>query len=386
MLKIPQKTEYVISTLVKNGYEAYIVGGCVRDMLLGKIPFDYDVTTSATPETVISLFGKTLPTGIKHGTVTVIVDKEPIEVTTFRTESKYSDNRHPENVTFVTSLREDLARRDFTVNAMAYNTKYGLQDFFDGAQDLKNKILRAVGNPHTRFSEDALRILRLFRFSSVLSFKIEKETLAAALKLCSNLTNISRERIAAELKKAVMGKNVSALKPLIKSGGLSFLDINKIPDFDIIKNCNKNEKLALFAFFYLSNCDISKVCYNLKLSNEYKTYFEKIHTLCSMKYPESKAEIKEMLKISSVDIFKDYLVFSKSCKKNTENQNIMLAEILENSEPYLISHLKIGGKDLETLGFSGIKLGQILEHLRKVVTRNPQKNTRENLLEIVKTL
>ena len=134
MLKIPNKTEYVINTLIKNGHEAYIVGGCVRDMLLGKTPFDYDVTTSATPEEIISLFEKTVPTGIKHGTITVIVENEPIEVTTFRTESEYIDNRHPESVTFVTNLHEDLARRDFTVNAMAFNNNSGLKDFFCGKQ------------------------------------------------------------------------------------------------------------------------------------------------------------------------------------------------------------------------------------------------------------
>lgn len=386
MLKMPQKTEYVINTLIKNGYEAYIVGGCVRDMLLGKVPFDYDVTTSATPDTVISLFEKTVPTGIKHGTVTVIIDKEPIEVTTFRTESGYNDNRHPENVTFVSSLKEDLARRDFTVNAMAYNSQCGLQDFFCGQKDLKNNVLRAVGNPHTRFSEDALRILRLFRFSSVLSFNIEEETLTAALKLSGNLTNISRERIATELKKAVMGENVSTLIPLIESGGLDFLDIKKVPDFNVIKNCNKNEKLALFSFFYLSGSDVSKVCYNLKLSNEFKSYFEKMLVLCNMNFPETKTEIKEMLKISTVEIFKDYLNLNNSCGKNTSAHGIMLTEILDKNEPYLISHLTISGKDLEKLGFKDKKLGEMLENLRKYVLENPEKNTREELLKTVTNL
>lgn len=385
MLKIPQKTEYVIDALIKNGYEAYIVGGCVRDMLLEKIPFDYDVTTSATPDTVISLFEKTVPTGIKHGTVTVIIDKEPIEVTTFRYDGSYNDNRHPENVTFVTSLKEDLARRDFTVNAMAYNNS-GLKDFFGGVTDLKNKVLRAVGNPYTRFSEDALRILRLFRFSSVLSFNIDDETLSAALKLSENLANISRERIATELKKAVMGENVSALTPLIESGGLSFLDVNKIPDFKIITNCNKNEKLALFSFFYLSGSDVSKVCYNLKLSNEFKSYFEKMLVLCNMNFPETKTEIKEMLKISTVEIFKDYLNFNNSCGKNTSAQGIMLTEILDKNEPYLISHLRISGKDLKKLGFKDKKLGEMLEILRKYVLENPEKNTREELLKTVTNL
>lgn len=386
MLKIPPKTEYVINTLIKNGYEAYIVGGCVRDMLLGNTPFDYDVTTSATPNQVTSLFEKTVPTGIKHGTVTVIVDKEPIEVTTFRTESGYNDNRHPESVTFVTSLKDDLARRDFTVNAIAYNNTSGLQDYFGGITDLKNRVLRAVGVASSRFSEDALRILRLFRFSSVLSFEIEKETLSAAIKLSQSLANISRERIATELKKAVIGKNVSALEPLIKCGGLDFLSVKKAPDFEIIKKSNDTEKLALFSFFYLSDCDVLKISSALKLSNEYKAYFEKMFVLCNSKFPKSKPEIKEMLKNSSVEIFRDYLIFSKARGKDTTKQGVMLTEIFENNEPYLVSHLKISGKDLEALGFKGEKIGQILEILRKTVVAEPQKNTYQQLLEIIKTL
>ncbi|MBR4973017.1 MAG: hypothetical protein IKY45_00970, partial [Clostridia bacterium] len=230
MLKIPPKTEYVIKKLAENGFEAYIVGGCVRDMLLGITPFDYDVTTNATPQEVINLFEKTVPTGIKHGTVTVIIKNEPIEVTTFRCESGYADNRHPESVTFVSSLKEDLARRDFTVNALAYNNDNGLKDFFGGQEDLKTRTLRAVGNPNTRFSEDALRILRLFRFAATLEFEIESNTLEAALSLSKNLSTISRERIAVELKKAIIGKNSKVLRNLILSGGLEFLNIKKCPD------------------------------------------------------------------------------------------------------------------------------------------------------------
>lgn len=386
MLKIPEKTEYVINTLIKNGYEAYIVGGCVRDMLLGKVPYDYDVTTSATPDKVISLFQKTVPTGIKHGTVTVIIDKEPIEVTTYRTDGGYSDNRHPENVTFVSNLKDDLARRDFTVNAIAFNSKDGLQDFFDGKNDLENKILRAVGNPQRRFSEDALRILRLFRFASVLNFTIEKETLSAAIDLSHNLENISRERIAAELKKAVMGNNVSALEPLISCGGLSFLDITKIPEFNIIQRSNKKEKLAFFSFFYLSDCDVLKISQSLKLSNQYKAYFEKMLALCESYFPQTKEEIKEMLKTSSPEIFKDYLDFCNAKGINTETQNAMLSEILENNEPYLISHLKINGKDLEELGFKNLEIGEKLELLRKTAIKNPKNNTRKKLLEILNNL
>ena len=190
MIKIPKKQEYVLNTLRQNGYEGYIVGGCVRDSLLGLTPNDYDVTTNATPDVVQSLFPKTAPTGIAHGTVTVIIEKEPIEVTTFRSESGYSDSRHPDVTRFETDIKYDLSRRDFTVNAMAYNNEKGLIDLYGGSQDLKNKFLRAVGNPQKRFGEDALRILRLFRFASQLGFTIEKETLNAAKELkCSGNYN-----------------------------------------------------------------------------------------------------------------------------------------------------------------------------------------------------
>lgn len=386
MLKIPQKTEYVINTLIKNGHEAYIVGGCVRDMLLGKTPFDYDVTTSATPEETISLFEKTVPTGIKHGTITVIVENEPIEVTTFRTESEYIDNRHPESVTFVTNLREDLARRDFTVNAMAFNNNSGLKDFFCGKQDLENKVLRAVGDPEKRFSEDALRILRLFRFASVLNFEIEENTLNASLKLCENLKNISRERIAIELKKAVTGENFSVFTHLISSDGLSFLGVSKAPDYAIINKCKHNEKLAMFCFFYLSDCDVLKLPYELKLSNEYKLYFEKMQNLCKLNIPTTKTEMKILLKDYSSDVFNDFLEFKNSQGFNTKIQSIMLTEILDNDEPYLLSQLKICGKDLENLGFKGKDIGAILEKLRKVVCENPQNNTHKKLIKIVENL
>lgn len=386
MLKIPNKTECVINTLIKNGHEAYIVGGCVRDMLLGKTPFDYDVTTSATPEEIISLFEKTVPTGIKHGTITVIVENEPIEVTTFRTESEYIDNRHPESVTFVTNLHEDLARRDFTVNAMAFNNNSGLKDFFCGKQDLENKVLRAVGDPEKRFSEDALRILRLFRFASVLNFSIEENTLNASLKLCENLKTISRERIAAELKKAVTGENFSVFTHLISSDGLSFLGVAKTPDFKIIKTCKHNEKLAMFCFFYLSDCDVLKIPLELKLSNDYKIYFEKILNLCKLNIPTTKTEIKILLKDFSIDIFKDFLELKKSQGYDTKTQDIMLTEISDNDEPYLLSQLKIRGKDLENLGFKGKDIGAILEKLRIAVCENPQKNSYKKLIEIVENL
>lgn len=199
-----------IEALTAAGYEAYFVGGCVRDVLLGQAPNDFDVTTSALPEETLSVFEgfRVIPTGLKHGTVTVLIDDEPIEITTFRSDGEYSDHRHPESVTFSRNLSEDLCRRDFTVNAMAYSEKTGLVDLFGGASDLKNGIIRAVGEPEKRFTEDALRILRAARFASQKGFSIEPVT-ADAMKKCLHLLDyVSAERIFSELKKLLMGKGV----------------------------------------------------------------------------------------------------------------------------------------------------------------------------------
>ena len=381
MLKIPQKTEYVIRKLLDNGFEAYIVGGCVRDMLLGKTPNDFDITTSAEPEEVISLFDKTVPTGIKHGTVTVIVDSEPIEITTFRTESNYTDCRRPDRVEFVKSLKEDLARRDFTVNAMAYNNTTGLMDYFGGQQDLQDKILRAVGNPDQRFKEDALRILRLFRFSSVLEFDIEPDTLSAALNNSEKLENISRERIAAELNKAVMGKNLSAIKPLIQSGNLGFIEINRSPDFKLLKQLPENQNLRLYAFLKDSSKDIIKALSELKESNNKKNYCKIMQLLDSLPFPKNKVHLKEMLAISSPDILKDWLTLKSYCGFDTLKLEKLLEEIITNNEPYLISHLKIDGEYIKNQGISGKKIRTVLQTLRQTVLASPEKNTSEILKE-----
>jgi len=205
---LSRDAETLLEQLNQNGYEAFVVGGCVRDMLMGITPHDYDITTSATPDEVKRVFENyhVFETGLKHGTVTVMVNGEPVEITTYRIESTYSDSRHPDGVMFTRSLTEDLARRDFTVNAIAYNPTVGIVDPFDGQQDIQKKILRCVGIPHERFSEDALRILRLLRFASVLGFEIEAETADAAFCLKKKLVHVSAERIQVELCKLLCGK------------------------------------------------------------------------------------------------------------------------------------------------------------------------------------
>lgn len=212
-MDMPKNVDTAINLLQSAGFEAYAVGGCVRDSLLGKTPNDWDITTSAKPEDMKSVFADfhCIDTGIKHGTVTVVIDGEPLEITTFRLDGEYEDNRHPKSVTFTSDLGADLGRRDFTVNAMAYSKMTGTVDLFGGQNDLKNKIIRCVGDPDRRFNEDALRILRALRFASALDFEIEEKTAQSLLKNRALLGNISEERIAKELLKLVCGKGAKRI-------------------------------------------------------------------------------------------------------------------------------------------------------------------------------
>lgn len=200
-IALPKDVKHIIDVLMENGYEAYAVGGCVRDSILGRVPGDWDITTAALPMQVKGLFRRTVDTGIQHGTVTVMLGRNGYEVTTYRIDGKYEDSRHPESVEFTPKLEEDLKRRDFTINAMAYNDEHGIVDIFDGVGDLQRKIIRCVGNAHDRFDEDALRILRAVRFSAQLGFGIEENTARAAKELAVNLKKISSERIHTEFNK-----------------------------------------------------------------------------------------------------------------------------------------------------------------------------------------
>lgn len=210
---IPEKVKYIIDTLCENGYNAYAVGGCIRDTIMNKEPSDWDICTSSTPEETLECLEKNnvSKNGLKHGTVTVVFNKVPYEITTFRIDGEYSDNRHPENVTFVRNLKEDLGRRDFTINAMAYNDTEGLCDFFGGKKDIENKLIRCVGNPDKRFNEDALRMMRALRFASILGFNIEKSTSESIHRNKELLKNISAERIMSEFSKMIVGDNIEKI-------------------------------------------------------------------------------------------------------------------------------------------------------------------------------
>lgn len=235
-IQIPEKAKYIIETITSAGFEAYAVGGCIRDSILGRKPQDWDITTSARPEQVKALFPRTIDTGLQHGTVTVLLDREGFEVTTYRIDGKYEDSRHPREVIFTPSLEEDLRRRDLTINAMAYNDQAGLVDIYGGMDDIEAKIIRCVGDPMERFGEDALRILRAIRFSAQLGYNIDKKTVEAIEMLAPTLRNISAERIQVELVKLVTSPHPEYLRIAYDTSVTKVF----LPEFDLAMKTEQN--------------------------------------------------------------------------------------------------------------------------------------------------
>ena len=374
---------YVLNTLHSAGFESYIVGGCVRDILLGFSPSDFDITTSAKPQEVKKLFGNVVETGLKHGTVTVILDGEPFEVTTFRTEGAYTDSRRPDSVNFVSDVNLDLARRDFTVNAMCYSDQSGLIDCFGGQEDIQNKILRAVGNPEARFQEDALRILRLFRFAATLDFNIEKATFDAAIKCAPKLQNVSAERVAVELKKAVMGKNPTVLSALLETGALENLGI-KNADLSAIAKLSDNSCLRLFALLHLSGNSAQASAKNLKLSNDFCKYCSYMENIMSTDFADDISfTLKGFLDRFGREILLDGLEFTEVLKNtNCKLQREEIERIIKYNEPYKISHLDISGDDLLEISIKGNDIGRVLNLLIDKVKRDPALNQKQKLLKI----
>mgnify|MGYP004577252321 CR=1 FL=1 len=381
---LPKKVKFIIDELMSHGYEAYIVGGCVRDRIMGIVPHDYDITTSAQPCEIKSIFKNTADTGIKHGTVTVIIENKPFEVTTFRSEFGYSDSRHPDKVKFINNIEEDLKRRDFSMNAIAFNPEKGFCDPFNGTKDIKNKIIRAVGDPKERFKEDALRILRLFRFKSVLNFSIEKNTEIAALELCGEISGISEERISGELIKTLLGQAPKALEPLIKNGGFKFLDITHCERPERIKELTLNPEIRLYAFLNICGADVFKTCKALKLSNKFFSDFNDFEILKSeLDINNIKRNLRKLKNKNNFILYLDY-------KKHILNEDISsyilkYNKILDYREPYEIKHLKINGDDLKNIGIKGKEIGETLDFLLEKVTDDPKLNNKDKLLEIIKS-
>ncbi|SFR62091.1 CCA tRNA nucleotidyltransferase [Anaeromicropila populeti] len=278
-IAIPPKVEFIINTLMEQGFEAFAVGGCVRDALLGRVPEDWDITTSAKPEEVKMLFRRTIDTGIQHGTVTIMIEKEGFEVTTYRIDGQYEDSRHPSSVEFTTNLVEDLRRRDFTINAMAYNPAVGLVDKFEGIEDLKRKRITCVGEPEERFEEDALRMLRAIRFAGQLGFTIDDSTKMAIIKRADTIKNISAERIRVELDKLVVSPCPDKLLLAFETGLTKFI----LPELDLMLATSQNNPHHMYNVGMHSIKAIEIFTKEISQSQEYREmeFDEKIrHILC----------------------------------------------------------------------------------------------------------
>lgn len=375
-LLLPKEIKKCLEALTAAGFEAWCVGGAVRDMIMGRIPGDFDVTTNAHPDEIISLFDKTVPTGLKHGTVTVIIEKMPIEVTTYRTDGNYSDHRSPDSVEYVSSLEDDLQRRDFTVNAICCDVNGKIHDPLNGTNDIKSKILRTVGNPEVRFTEDALRIMRLFRFSSQLDFTIEENTLLAAIKLSYLLREISVERIYKELTRLICGPAPQNADSLFYSGALNYLGLNKMKLGTVLNDCPPCFSLRFAVLCKKSGVNANIILKNLKSDKTSETDTETYLKLLSMK-SDTRQDIKRMLNIGGIEKCRNILAFYG-------HSPATLDDILKNKEPYNKSMLAVNGTDIKNIGINGEKIGQIIDYLTDTVIEDPPKNNREALIKAAK--
>ncbi len=383
MFNLPYDVEKIISTIEAAGHTAFSVGGCVRDMLMGKTPSDYDIASSAPCEVIESLFAKTVPTGIKHGTVTVIENGVPYEVTRFRVDGEYHDNRHPKDVSFTSDFALDLSRRDFTINAIGYNSSYGVYDIFGGREDIKKQIIRAVGDPNQRFLEDALRILRAVRFASVLEFYIEEKTKKALIENAALLGNIAAERVAVELIKTLGGKRPSHIADIIKAGGLKAFGIKNYncKELDSIPNI---PLLRLAVICFTGSADVEEVAKSLKLSNKQKTQLVAYHKLLTLENLELQIVKPFAEHVEYATLEQAVIAYGIANSCDAEKLSKKVKKAAQNNEPYCVSMLKISGNDLIEIGFSGSRIGKVQSVLLQEVLKNPQKNNKQSLTELAK--
>lgn len=430
---LSKEAETAIDFLLKNGYEAYAVGGCTRDMIMGRKCQDTDITTSALPEEIKAVFShfRTVDTGIKHGTVTVIIDDIPLEITTYRTEKSYSDGRHPDRVVFTRSLPEDLKRRDFTVNSIAYCPGSGFIDPFGGKDDIERKIIRCVGNPKKRFAEDSLRILRALRFSSVLGFTIEDAT-AKAMRECKELLSvISKERVFSELSGMLCGDNIryvlegysdiiEVVLPEIK-GMKGFDQHNFHHIYDILTHtavvtenvppiphlrfaalfhdCGKVDCFSLdetgTGHFYshpsISAKKAKEALVRLKSDTKTKEKVIKLVKLHDTPIEESERIIKKRLRSMGEELFFDLLKLQRGDTQGLAPEfydrevhfdiiEKMARQIIESEDCFSLKDLKIDGNDLIEAGLKGKEIGAALSSALEEVIDGRIKNEKDTLL------
>ncbi len=438
-ITMPANANRIIHTLQKAGFEAYIVGGCVRDAILGREPGDWDITTSAKPEEVKTLFHRTIDTGIEHGTVTVMFDKEGYEVTTYRVDGKYEDHRRPTSVTFTASLIEDMKRRDFTINAMAYNETEGVIDHFDGMRDLERKVIRCVGEPKERFDEDALRILRALRFSAQLDFAIEEKTQEAIRNQAVFLKDISAERIHVELTKLLTSKHPERLRTAYELGVTKIV----LPEFDVMMETEQNNKHHMYSVgehtlrvvqevpatemmrwaallhdvakpvckvsdekgdhFYEHNVKgvdmAEQILTRLKFDNATIARVKRLvlwHDYGMGQVPSLRSFRKSLSKMGA-DLFEDYTYIKRAdtlAQSDYKKEDKLAAlealkehytTVMEQQQCLSLKDLKLTGKDLIDMGMKpGKDMGAMLQMLLERVLEEPELNERDKLMELVR--
>ena len=432
---LPDDVKKIIETLEQNGYEGYAVGGCVRDSILGRMPNDWDITTSASPQQVKNLFLRTVDTGIQHGTVTVLMGKEGYEVTTYRVDGEYEDGRNPKEVTFTASLEEDLRRRDFTINAMAYTAREGLVDIFGGRADIENKVIRCVGESAERFGEDALRIMRAVRFSAQLGFTVDQDTAAAAKELAGTLAKISAERIQAELVKLLVSPHPDYLRYAWEYGITSVI----LPEFDLtietpqnnphhcyivgehtleaLKQIQAEKTLRLSALFHdfgkpqthTTDADgidhfhghakvsaelADKILHRLKFDNDtiskvkvYVRYHDVRPELTEKSVRRAVSRVgadafAEILKLKMADTLAQSPKWQPQKKEYLKELTALYQDILKKKQCLCIKDLKVSGRDLIADGMKpGKEMGEILARLLELVLEEPERNEKNWLMD-----
>ncbi len=408
-IELPEDVKKIIGILTENGYEAYAVGGCIRDSILKRNPDDWDITTNALPEQVKELFHRTVDTGIKHGTVTVLVGGNSYEVTTYRIDGEYEDCRHPKSVEFSSSLVEDLKRRDFTINAMAYNDKSGLRDEFGGISDIRKCMIRCVGNPEERFEEDALRMMRAVRFSAQIGFSIHRETLEAIKKLAPNIKKVSMERVQVELLKTMMSDRPETVELFSQCGLLKHIlpqidNILKSPKktlvLKMLKNSDKTPVMRYGALLYYAGVDGAyETLKTLKLDNYTVELVTKLIQYEAIPIKVNEVDVRQAMHDLGVDFIPMLRNFKRNIYKSKEEamfipmgKNLtqieavykLYQQIVARGDCVLLKDLAVNGRDLINMGMKpGEEIGEMLNLLLRVVIENPIENDRQVLLALV---
>ena len=386
---LPEDVRWILNKMQSAGFRADIVGGPVRDMIRGVEPYDFDITTSAIPEETKAVFRgeRIIETGIKHGTVTLIRNGEQYEITTYRIDGEYEDSRHPKAVSFTTHIEDDLARRDFTVNAIAYSEEHGITDPFSGKADIEKKIIRTVGKAEDRFDEDALRIIRGIRFASTLGFSIEEKTKAAMLSKAHLLSNISKERIFTEWKKLIDGEcAVSVLAEFKEVTDVFFPEV-KVPENINIDAFYSASLLAKHISLFVSAGEekYQAAMYRMKTdratSDIGKTVIRSVG-----KYKNDDISLAYMLRDLGFESAKTLLECENILGLEDESKIEKLINVAENGVPYKLSMLAINGSDLMKQGLIGEAIGKTLHELQELVISGQLKNEKEQLIEKVKEL